>query len=246
MQMNRRLKLLAEDILRPFPPLFRMASRLYHKTNKKFRTLSPGTPEAIRKAFQHLIERDGGITGDYHEFGLFRGYTFLQAWNHRKELGVQDMAMYGYDSFSGLPPAEGVDANDARFFEGQFACSMDEVKKNLEEHGVDLDQVNFIKGFYEDSLTEELRNQHPFRQASVVLLDCDYYSSTMTALNWLVPYLGAGSILLFDDWFSYGDNEELGQQKAFAEFFEKHPQFKPVDLWEFKNFGKAFILEDAE
>ena len=109
-----------------------------------------------------------------------------------------------------------------------------------------LDKVALIKGFYEDSLTHTLRNKHPFRPASVVLLDCDYYSSTICALNWMRPYLAAGTILLFDDWFSYGENDELGQQKAYAEFLGQYPEFKSVDLWDFEHNGKAVMLESAE
>jgi predicted O-methyltransferase YrrM len=103
-----------------------------------------------------------------------------------------------------------------------------------------------VEGFYEDSLTEELRQQHPFRPASVVLLDCDYYSSTVTALAWLEPYLVEGTVLLFDDWFSYGESDELGQQKAFAEYLEHNPGFEAKDLWEFENHGKGFELVRAK
>jgi len=142
--------------------------------------------------------------------------------------------------------AEGIDATDARFFEGQYACSKEEVEKNLAANGVDLNKVTLIKGFYEDSLTEDLHHRHPFRPASIVLLDCDYYSSTIEAMSWMLPYLRPGTVLLFDDWFSYGENKELGQQKAFAEFFEEHQDLKPVELWDFEHNGKAFILEQAD
>lgn len=223
-----------------------MASKLYHKANGSFRTLSPGTPEAIHRAMTLLIERNGEVKGDYYEFGLFRGYTFLQAWNHRQALGVKEMSLYGFDSFCGLPPAEGVDKTDTRFFEGQFACSKEDVEKNLGEHGVDLDQITLVKGFYEDSLTEALHDEHAFRPASLVLLDCDYYSSTIQALEWLSRYLVQDTILLFDDWHSYGENQELGQQKAYTEFLKNHPEFKSVQLWDFENNGRAFILEKAE
>ena len=240
------LKSTVEDILRHCPPLFRLASRVYHKLHGSFRTLSPGAPGAIRQSFEYLIERDGGVKGDYYEFGLFRGYTFLQAWNHCKELKLGDVNFYGFDSFAGLPEAQGIDQVDGRFFEGQFACSREDVEKNLAGEGVDLSKVDLIQGFYEDSLTEELRQQHPFKPVSVVLLDCDYYSSTVTALTWLEPYLEVGSILLFDDWFSYGESNELGQQKAYQEFLDRHPEYRSKALWEFENHGKGFVLTAAD
>ena len=238
-------KSVVEDLLRHYPPLFQLASKVYHKMHGSFRTLSPGAPGAIRRGFELVLERDGTVSGDYYEFGLFRGYTFLQAWNHSKALGLTEVNFHGFDSFEGLPPAEGIDQADGRFFEGQFACSREEVEKNLAGEGANLEKINLIQGYYEDSLTEELRGAHLFKPASVVLLDCDYYSSTVTALKWMEPYIQTGTVLLFDDWFSYGDSNELGQQKAFQEFLERHPQYQAEDLWEFENHGKGFVLKDA-
>ena len=238
------LKSTIENVLKTYPPLFRLGSHVYHKMNGSFRTLSPGTPDAIRKAFELVREESDGQIGDYYEFGLFRGYTFLQAFNHCKSLGIETPGFYGFDSFEGLPPATGVDIADGRFFEGQFACSREEVEKNLADNGMDFSRAVLVKGYYEDSLTEALREQHDFQPASVVLLDCDYYSSTRTAMLWMQPYIKAGTVLLFDDWFSYseGDDKELGQQKALDEFLQENPQYYVEPLWEFEPHGKGFIV----
>lgn len=235
-----------ENILKRYPPLFQLGSAIYHKFNGSFRTLSPGTPEAINKAYKFILQESDGPIGDYYEFGLFRGYTFLQAYNHTKELGLNDIQFYGFDSFEGLPAADGIDISDGRFFAGQFACSIEEVQKNLSENDMDISRTHLVKGFYEDSLTEQLREQHDFKPASVVLLDCDYYSSTKTALHWMKPYIQIGTVLLFDDWFSFGDDDELGQQKALQEFLVEHPQYHAEPLWEFEPHGKGFILRDKE
>lgn len=236
-----------ENILKRYPPLFRLGSHVYHKLNGSFRTLSPGAPDAILKAFKLAREEAGDAElGDYYEFGLFRGYTFLQAFKHCQSLGMDKVHFYGFDSFEGLPPAEGIDEADGRFFEGQFACSLEEVGKNLADNGMDSSRATLIKGFYEDSLTEALRSEHPFRPASVLMLDCDYYSSTKTAMEWMEPYIEAGTVLLFDDWFSYGDDNELGQQKALEEFLAAHPHYRVEPLWEFQPHGKAFILRSNE
>ena len=238
------LKSSIENILKHYPPLFRLGSRVYHKLNGSFRTLSPGTPEAIQQAFELLQQESDAPLGDYYEFGLFRGYSFLQAFKYSEALGLDELHFYGFDSFEGLPPAEGVDKADGRFFEGQFACSLEEVKGNLADNGMNMNRATLIKGFYEDSLTEELRTQHDFKPASVVLLDCDYYSSTRTALLWMTPYIGPGTVLLFDDWYSYSedDNTELGQQKALDEFLQENPRLQAEALWEFSDHGKGFIL----
>jgi len=233
-----------ENSLRRFPVLFQLGSRVYHTFNGSFRTLSPGTPQALFDAFKLAKEYAGDDSvGDYYEFGLFRGYTFLEAFKHCQALGLDDTHFYGFDSFEGLPePAGEIDAVDNRFFKGQFACSLDSVKKNLSTNGMDFNRATFVKGFYSDSLTETLRGQHNFKKAAVVLLDCDYYSSTIDALNWLLPLLEHQSILLFDDWFSYGESDELGQQKALQEFLQMNPSLSVEPMCEFREHGKGFVL----
>ena len=240
------IKSTVENVLKFCPPLFRLGSKVYHKFNGSFRTLSEGTPEAIKAAFEiSLKDNDGSNSsniGDYYEFGLFRGYAFLQAYNYSNELNIDNIHFYGFDSFEGLPEATGIDEADGRFFQGQFSCSKENVEKNLKLNGMDMSKTTLVEGFYSDSLTEQLREEHEFNKASVILMDCDLYSSTIEALTWVTPYIQNNTIILFDDWFSYGESDELGQQKAMQDFLEANPNFKSTELWNFSKNGKAFKL----
>jgi len=237
------IKKRVENALKKYPPLFQLGSKIYHRLNNSFLTLSPETPEAILKAFKYVVEKEQPSNGDYYEFGLFRGYTFLKAYEHSKSLGLDSFNFHGFDSFEGLPPAEGIDVSDGRFFEGQFSCSKESVEQNLASNGMDMSRVNLIKGFYHDSLTDDLKTEHSFQPASVVLLDCDLYSSTIEALEWMDIYLQNGTVLLFDDWTSYGDSKDLGQQKALEDFLSKRPNYKIEHLWKFCKHGNAFVLK---
>lgn len=237
------IKKTIEKILIHYPPLFKLGSRIYHRFNSSFLSLSPETPAALSKAFK-LIKENGqhNPVGDYYEFGLFRGFTFLKAFEHSKSLGINDIHFYGFDSFEGLPEAEGIDKADGRFFEGQFACSKESVESNLKSNGMDMSRTTLVKGFYEDSLTADLKSQHNFQPASVVLMDCDLYSSTVEALKWIDDYLQDGTIILFDDWYSFGDSNKLGQQKAMEEFLDARPNYQITHLWNFCKHGSAYIL----
>ena len=239
-----RLKTSVESILRFYPPLYRLGSRVYHRAHSEFRTLSPGAPGAIREAFEFTqVDPDAlKFVGDYYEFGLFRGGTFLATSRILDDMRLLDVRMYGFDSFQGLPPPAGVDASDPRFFEGQFASSRADVEKNLAERGMNMSRADLIEGFYEDVLTENLHDKYPFQPASVVLFDCDYYSSTKVAMDWLTRYIRPGSVLLFDDWLSYGDSKELGQQKALAEWLDKHPAFSVEYFNDFQWHGRGFVV----
>lgn len=231
-----------ESALRGHPALYAAFSKAYHKLHGSFRTLSPGAPDAIGKALERSREGLVGEEGDYYEFGVFRGFTFLSAQRSCDELGLGRVHFYGFDSFEGLPEVEGIDKTNNQFFEGQFACSKDEVVSNLTENGMDWSRATLIEGFFSDSLTEDAKEQHPFRQVAVAFIDCDLYSSTVEVLDWLESLLTDGSILLFDDWYSFGESPDLGQQKAFAEFVESHDEYAVEPFIEFEDHGKGFIL----
>ena len=112
---------------------------------------------------------------------------------------------------------------------------------------MNLDKANLVKGYYNESLTEELREAAnlPFRPAAVVMFDCDLYSSTRDALNWVAPYFKVGTILVFDDWFSYGDGPEEGQPRAWAEFLADHEGFRASQIYDYEKHGRVFVLEAA-
>lgn len=237
-----RPKKLIEKALRRTPPLYRLASRIYHRMNGSFRTLSPGAPGAIESAFE-LMKEQGGPVGDYYEFGVFRGYTFLSAQQACNRLGLNDTRFWGFDSFQGLPRVEGVDEGEGEFFEGQFACGKDEVIGNLSCRGLDWSRAELIEGFFSDSLTEELKRSRPMRPAAVVVLDCDLYSSTQEALAWIADLLSPSTVLLFDDWHSFGGATDRGQPLAFREFLEAHPELRAEEGWEFADNGKTFVVK---
>ncbi len=236
------LKKRIANALRGHPRLFAFFSKVYYQLDRSFRTLSPGAPDAIHRALARRREELVGEEGDYYEFGVFRGFTFLSAQRACGELGLERIRLYGFDSFDGLPEVEGIDRTNNQFFEGQFACSKDEVVRNLTEHGIDWSRATLIEGFFSDSLTEGLKEELPLREVGVAFIDCDLYSSTVEVLAWLESLLADGSILLFDDWYSFGVSPDLGQQKAFAEFLESHGEWVAEPFIEFEDHGKGFVL----
>lgn len=240
--MLRILKRPVEHMLRGNPRLYALFSKAYHRWNRSFDALSPGAPVAIRRALERSLDGLVGDDGDYYEFGLFRGGAFWFAQQACRELGMQKTHFYGFDSFSGLPAVEGVDKSGNRFFEGQFSCSKGEVIHNLTKHGVDWSRTTLIEGVFADSLTEEEKRHNNFRKVNVAFIDCDLYASTRDVLRWLASLLTDGSILLFDDWRTFGENPELGQQRAFREFQDVGMHFDAEPFVDFEDHGKGFIL----
>jgi hypothetical protein len=83
---------------------------------------------------------------------------------------------------------------------------------------IDLDRLRYCKsryanfaihpGYFEDVLTRELLQR--FREELPILLwiDCDYYSSTRSVMERLLPYVPSGCAVYFDD-FSYNYGSRL-------------------------------------
>lgn len=235
-----RIKKYAVSLLRHIPPLYIGASKLYQTIFRGFQPGNPGAPEALYFAFEAV--KSAGIDGDYYEFGLFRGYTLWAAQDACRRLGLEGPRFWGFDSFRGMPAITGIDAANKEFYQGQWACSKQQVTRNLTEHGFDWSRAELIEGFYDDVLNEALRGQYPFRKASVAFLDCDLYTSTRDVLSWLAPFLDEGTLLLLDDWYTYADDPKLGQQKALGEFLEDHPELSAEDLGPFPVKGRWFRM----
>jgi hypothetical protein len=231
-----------EHFLRPYPTLFSYGSRFYYRMNRSFITLSPGAPEAIFKAFRLAKEMKGEEIGDYYEFGLFRGYTFLATQETCSKLSILEPRFYGFDSFQGLPAVEGIDQTNGQFFGGQFACRKEDVVGYLTDHGVDWSRTVLIDGFFEDSLTLELKGKFPFKPVAVSFIDCDLYSSTREVLHWLSDLICENSIILFDDWYAFGNDSNLGQQKAFREFLDSNPNVAAEAFLEWQDHGLGFVI----
>jgi O-methyltransferase len=195
---------------------------------------------ALEKSFQRA--RAATVEGDYFEFGLYRGSAFAHAVRvARRHLPASPMRFFGFDSFQGLPPLTGVDRTSGEFSQGQFACALDDVRAKLDGK-VDWSRVHLIEGWFEDSLTQELKDHLRPAPVAVTLIDCDLYRSTLSVLAFLEDLLQEGSMLLFDDWNCFGRQDHMGERRAFREFLEERPRFTPEKWIRFGRRGQAFIM----
>ncbi len=185
------------------------------------------------------------LAGDYLEFGTFWGASFVRAYRFAQALGMKSMRFYAFDSFCGLPPvaADSVDGISTSIFkEGEFSCPLNVFKGNLVKSGLDMAKVDIIAGWYRETLTPELQKQLPVRKAAVILVDCDLYESTVPVLNFIVPYVQDGTVLLFDDWFAFKGRPDRGQPRAFAEWLARNPRIRAVEYRRHEWASMAFIL----
>ena len=139
-----------------------------------------------------------GVPGDLVETGVWRGGTSIFMRGILAAHGVTDRTVWLADSFEGLPapdvakfPAdESLDFSENKY----LAVGVEAVKRNFERYGLLDDQVEFIVGWFRDTLADA-----PIETIAVLRLDGDMYESTMEALEPLYPKLSVGGYCIVDD-----------------------------------------------
>ena len=168
--------------------------------------------------------------GDYLEFGVYHGTSLSSMYDAIRELGVDSVRLFGFDSFQGLPSIA-ADEDDGLWAPGQYRSSMELTRTNLSRWGVPEGSATLIPGWFDDTLVPETRLQHGIHRVSVVMVDCDLYSSTKTALAFCEPLVRDTAVFVFDDWHADGlADRNMGEGAAFREFLREHPHFTAEEL----------------
>lgn len=135
-----------------------------------------------------------------------------------------------FDSFEGLPGGDADRQED--YGEGAYSCSEADFLRNIKSQGVDLDDVVTLPGYYDETLTPESKQRLNIKRASLVLIDCDLYESTVPVLEYLTDLVQQGTIIIFDDWYRYKGRPDKGEQRACREWLEKSPHIELVQYWQ--------------
>jgi hypothetical protein len=221
--------------------------------------------EIFEKAF-----RVTGFLGDYVEFGAYRGDSLIQAyfasrrvldellsgfWDHsfdNKEAvkrGFEQcwnaMRFISFDSFAGMPAPKGVDSIYRHFPEGSYACTEEEFRGNVRKYGIPDAKVISVPGFFCDTLNDRTAQSLNLTSFAVIHIDSDLYESARDALQFATPFVRDGTILVFDDWFQFLGNPQLGEQRALREWSDSHPEWAVTSFQKEGAYRNSFILSKA-
>ena len=131
------------------------------------------------------------------EFGVYEGTTLKIIAAARG-----DEAVYGFDSFEGLP-----ETWRSGYPAGTFCLD------NLP----DVSGSELVVGWFDDVLPGFMQ-EHP-GPVDFLHVDCDLYSSTKTVLDLVGPRLRSGSIVVFDEYFNY-PGWQAHEHRAWNEYVE--------------------------
>ena len=139
------------------------------------------------------------VPGDLVEAGVWRGGAVIFMRAILEAYGDRARCVWAADSFRGLPPPDPArapaDRGDVLFAFRELAVSLDVVKENFKRYGLLDDRVNFLVGWFKDTLPAA-----PIARLAVLRIDGDLYESTMDALRALYPKLSIGGYVIVDDY----------------------------------------------
>ena len=123
----------------------------------------------FKKAFRVI-----GLHSDFVEFGTYRGDSLVSAYWEAKNLykeyigdrwnmaqsdkgaanleltkNWEAMKFYAFDSFQGIPEPKGPDKDLPVFHQGDYLCSEQDFRDNLEAHQFDMRKLHVFPGFFE-------------------------------------------------------------------------------------------------
>jgi Macrocin-O-methyltransferase (TylF) len=143
------------------------------------------------------------IPGDLVETGVWRGgASILMAGILSAQVNRQsnvDRKVWLFDSFEGIPAPDSVsfphDAGAEWHLYPELAVPLDVVRDLFASYGLLSEQVQFVKGYFRDSLQE-------FKGDSIAVLrlDGDLYESTWQVLDALYDRVQIGGFVIVDDY----------------------------------------------
>jgi O-methyltransferase len=209
-----------------------------------------GEPLVPEESFQRCIdeslaalERNGGKTeGEYLEFGVSRGTSLSIVHSVLRSRGAETVRLIGFDSFEGMPEA----AAGEGWKPGQYRSPIEATSRFLMQRGVDPRKLVLVKGWFDDTLTDETRSKHRLGKAFLTMIDCDIYSASRTALWFAEQHIADVSILVFDDW-GWAESQNIrGQREVFQEFLAEFPHFKATRLPSYRPEARVFLLKRSD
>ena len=174
---------------------------------------------ALINAVHHVCQAQ--VVGDIVECGVWRGGAAMAAALTLLGQGSTERRLWLFDTFEGMTAPGESDGATAlgtwlrrrRTDGGSNWCraTLDEVRANLRSTGYPSEQIRFVKGRVEETLTDPTCLPEVI---AVLRLDTDWYESTRVELECLYQRLAPGGVLIIDD---YGYWQ--GARRAVDEFF---------------------------
>ncbi|MFJ3076648.1 TylF/MycF/NovP-related O-methyltransferase [Pseudomonas sp. NPDC087029] len=152
------------------------------------------------------------LEGDFLEVGVWRGGSGCLLAMASKRPGRQ---VFLADTFAGVVKAG---SHDTRYQGGEHAdTDIGLVQALARKCGV-ADRVQLLQGMFPEQNAERVTGQ-----LALLHIDVDVYESAQDVLNWALPRLLPGAVVVFDDYGFFGCE---GVTRLVNEFIQGNPDFR--------------------
>ena len=201
----------------------------------------------LKKVFCHL--NVDGVEGDYFEFGVAHGNSMKAAelaerHSHFNSLGVKHIPrnLYGFDTFENFIGGGIIDSHptwEGDLFNVPQKLVQRRFKRSRNVHLFKLDANLLDQGLEEYDYSRFGIK----RKAAVILFDMDLYGPTKSALTWATNLIQQGTFLIFDEFFSFGGDQDKGEARAVNEFVTENSNLILRDFGTYGVGGKIFVVD---
>ncbi len=220
---------------------------LYQETDlslfEMFRNFPVFTPRFNLARFlchYELFKKVVDLPGVIVDLGVFRGSSTF-TWAKLCEIFCPTdikKVVYGFDTFGGFPELSLEDGTEnieqdltkGGYFGGKTIekdLLAAQQAMNYDRHLRHRDRIEFIKGDVLDTIPKFIAQKENGLRIALLNLDLDLYEPTKIALEYFVPKMVRGGIIILDE---YAVDTFGGESKAVDEYFQKH-------------FGKRAIIK---
>jgi hypothetical protein len=203
-------------------------------TFEMFRNFPVFTPRYnIARFLTHyeLFKKVVDLPGVIIDLGVFQGASSF-TWAKLCEIFCPTdvkKVVYAFDTFEGFPDITKEDgesdiSQDVRsggYFGGQSIerdLQLAQQAMNQDKHIYHIDRIKFIKGDVVNTIPDFVTNQGNGLKIALLNMDVDLYLPTKTALEYFVPRMVKGGIIILDE---YAVDTFGGETKAVDEYFAK-------------------------
>jgi len=163
--------------------------------------------DLLERAILELEERR--VPGDFIEAGVWRGGVIILLRALIKAYNISGRKVFAADSFAGIPMNERAENDPVDLWSDRWVASLDEVKRNICRFGLLDDRIEFVVGFFAESL-KALTDE----RFALIRLDSDSYESVQTSLEHLYPSLSREGVVIIDDWHLPGCRRAVWDYRA--------------------------------
>lgn len=191
----------------------------------------------IDAAFVYAREhpRSNHLT-DTYEFGIYKGESLKKICSYLKNINLVGSFVWGFDSFEGLgKEAPGMEVFE-KFSEGSYKFDLEENPVKYIKNKIDYKYSIIIKEWFSNLKNHSL--VPCMLPAFLVHIDCDLFSATIDALEFLFSnkIIREGTLIAYDEFKS--TKGLAGEERAHLVTFNKY-MAEAEEIWHYQYQDKS-------